>query len=238
MANWDNFKKTVFYSDKTGFMLDFGGMGLDDEYLSAMSGKIAAALEGMDRLDAGEVVNVDEKRMVGHYWLRNSAKAPTPELKAEIDGCLSRVKAFAKDVHEGKILSGTGKKFKNVIVAGIGGSSLGPVFVDKALATPEDKMKLYFLDNTDPDGMDKVFAAVLPELDETLTVVISKSGGTIETRNCQEEAKAFYRKNGLDFFNCSHGGDLALSYRGFNEKNARPRARTRCGTGSEDAPAL
>ncbi|MBQ3951051.1 MAG: hypothetical protein II668_00605, partial [Oscillospiraceae bacterium] len=199
MANWDNFKKTVFYSEKTGFMLDFGGMGLDDEYLSAMSGKIAAALEGMDRLDAGEVVNVDEKRMVGHYWLRNSAKAPTPELKAEIDGCLSRVKAFAKDVHEGKILSGTGKKFKNVIVAGIGGSSLGPVFVDKALATPEDKMKLYFLDNTDPDGMDKVFAAVLPELDETLTVVISKSGGTIETRNCQEEAKAFYRKNGLDF---------------------------------------
>ena len=60
-------------------------------------------------------------------------------------------------------------------------------------------MKLYFLDNTDPDGMDKVFGKILPELDETLTVVISKSGGTIETRNCMEEAKAFYIKNGLDF---------------------------------------
>ena len=199
MANWEAFKNTIFYSEKTGFMLDYGGMGLDETYLAAMGDKIAAALDGMDRLDAGEGVNVDEKRMVGHYWLRNSSKAPTAELKAEIDGCLARVKAFSAAVHEGRILSGTGKKFKNVIVAGIGGSSLGPVFVDKALATADDKMKLYFLDNTDPDGMDSVFSAVLPELDETLTVVISKSGGTIETRNCQEEAKAFYRKNGLDF---------------------------------------
>ena len=189
----------VFYAPKNDFMLDWGGMGLDEAWLKEMEPKINAALAGMKKLDAGEVVNVDEGRMVGHYWLRNSSKAPTAELKAEIDDCLAKIADFTAKVHSGEILSGTGKKFKNVIVAGIGGSSLGPVFVDKALATPEDKMKLYFLDNTDPDGMDKVFRAVKPELEQTLTVVISKSGGTIETRNCQEEAKAFYRANGLDF---------------------------------------
>lgn len=189
----------VFYSPKTDLMLDWGGMGLDEAWLKEMEPKINAALAGMKKLDAGEVVNVDEGRMVGHYWLRDSSKAPTAELKAEIDDCLAKIADFTAKVHSGEIVSGTGKKFKNVIVAGIGGSSLGPVFVDKALATPEDKMKLYFLDNTDPDGMDKVFRAVKPEIEETLTVVISKSGGTIETRNCQEEAKAFYRANGLDF---------------------------------------
>lgn len=199
MGNWETFKNTVFYSPKTKFMLDWGGMELDSAYLDTMKDKIADALDGMDKLDAGEVVNVDENRMVGHYWLRAPEKAPTAELTAEITDCLAKVKAFAADVHAGKVVSGAGKKFKNVIVAGIGGSSLGPVFVDKALATPDDKMKLYFLDNTDPDGMDKVFAAVKPELDETLTVVISKSGGTIETRNCMEEARGFYTANGLDF---------------------------------------
>ena len=195
----ESLKNSLFYAPSTGFMLDYSGMGLDWAYLASMDGKIKAALEGMHQLDAGAVVNVDEKRMVGHYWLRAPEKAPTPALTAEIQECLARIKAFAAAVHEGRILSGTGEKFKNVIVAGIGGSSLGPVFVDKALKTPQDKMTLYFMDNTDPEGMDNVFEAVLPELSRTLTIVISKSGGTIETRNCMEEAKAFYRKNGLNF---------------------------------------
>lgn len=195
MEQWKN---SVFYSPETRFMLDWSGMGLDEEYLNSMKGKIQDAIIGMEKVDAGEIINVDEQRMVGHYWLRAPELAPANE-KAEIIECLNKVKAFAEDVHEGRILSGTGKKFKNVIVAGIGGSSLGPVFVDKALASPDDKMKLYFLDNTDPDGMDKVFEAVKPELDETLTIVMSKSGGTIETRNCMEEARNFYTVNGLDF---------------------------------------
>lgn len=195
MAQWKN---TMFYSPETKFMLDWGGMNLDSEYMDSMKEKIQNAISHMEQVDAGEIINVDENRMVGHYWLRAPEKAPAKE-KQEIIDCLNKVKAFVKDVHEGKILSGTGKKFKNVIVAGIGGSSLGPVFVDKALATPEDKMKLYFLDNTDPDGMDKVFEAVKPEIEETLTIVISKSGGTIETRNCMEEARNFYTSCGLEF---------------------------------------
>ncbi len=195
MEKWKN---NLFYSPKTELMMDWDGMDLDSAYMDSMREKIEKALRYMERVDAGDIINVDEGRMVGHYWLRNPDIAPAAEAK-EIRDCLSKIKSFVSDVHSGKILSGTGKVFKNVIVAGIGGSSLGPVFVDKALTTPEDKMKLYFLDNTDPDGMDKVFAAVESELDQTLTVVISKSGGTIETRNCMEEAKSFYESHGLSF---------------------------------------
>ncbi len=199
MDQWKNFQNTIYYAPKTKFMLDWGGMGIEDEDFTAMGEKLEAALLGMERLDAGAVANIDEGRMVGHYWLRAPALSPTEEISAQITDCLQALKAFVAQVHGGKILSGAGKAFKNVIVAGIGGSSLGPIFVDKALNSPGDKMRLYYLDNTDPAGMDQVFATVLPQLEETLTIVISKSGGTIETRNCMAEAKAFYQQNGCDF---------------------------------------
>jgi glucose-6-phosphate isomerase len=60
-------------------------------------------------------------------------------------------------------------------------------------------LALFFFDNTDPDGMDKVLAELGPDLGRTLTVVISKSGGTKETRNGMLEAQAAYERAGLKF---------------------------------------
>jgi glucose-6-phosphate isomerase len=60
-------------------------------------------------------------------------------------------------------------------------------------------MKAYFLDNTDPDGIDRVLAEIGIALAETLTIVISKSGGTAETRNGMLEVQEVYRRAGLDF---------------------------------------
>ncbi len=199
MDDWTMFKNTVLYSEKTKLMMEWGGMDLNDDYIFSMERKMNTAMKAMRELEAGAIANPDEERMVGHYWLRAPKLAPTPELREEIESCLAHIKAFVRDVHEGKIVSEGGRKFKNALVGGIGGSSLGPLFVSKALGTPEDRMKLYFLDNTDPDGMDAAFRAVEPELDETLTIIISKSGGTIETRNGMVEAKAFYEAHGLSF---------------------------------------
>src|SRR5439155_4817859 len=89
--------------------------------------------------------------------------------------------------------------FRNVLVIGIGGSALGPQFVAKALGTVNDKMKPYFFDNTDPEGIDDVLARIGAALRETIVVIISKSGGTAETRNGMLEAQAAYEKAGLDF---------------------------------------
>ena len=72
-----------------GISLDFSKLPLDDAFLSSMQGRIDRAFADMKALESGAIANPDEKRMVGHYWLRNSALAPTPELKAAIDGpCL------------------------------------------------------------------------------------------------------------------------------------------------------
>jgi glucose-6-phosphate isomerase len=70
-----------------------------------------------------------------------------------------------------------------VLVIGIGGSALGPQLVADALGGRGDRMQPHFLDNTDPDGLDRVLGGLGEGLGETLAVVISKSGGTAETRN-------------------------------------------------------
>jgi glucose-6-phosphate isomerase len=101
-------------------------------------------------------------------------------------------------VHSGAIAPKAGVKFSHVLVVGIGGSALGPQFVNQALNSAADPLTVSFFDNTDPDGMAKVLYA-LPNLERTLVVVISKSGGTKETRNGQLIAKAAFQAAGLDF---------------------------------------
>ena len=103
------------------------------------------------------------------------------------------------EVHSGKLRGARGP-FKNLLVIGIGGSALGPQFVSDALGNPtSDRLGVCFFDNTDPDGMDRTLAPIRPELGQTLCVVISKSGGTKETRNGMLEAEAAYKAAGLKF---------------------------------------
>jgi glucose-6-phosphate isomerase len=164
-----------------------------------MKTPIQKAFIAMAELEQGGIANPDEKRMVGHYWLRNPALAPTQTIRKEIEDTDAAIKAFAADVHSGKIKGAKGP-FKNLLVIGIGGSALGPQFVSHALGDPKtDKIAVFFFDNTDPDGMDKVLAEIGPDLGQTLCVVISKSGGTKETRNGMLEAAAAYEHSGLQF---------------------------------------
>jgi glucose-6-phosphate isomerase len=191
-------QKQVFFDSESGLSLDFGGGKAPD--LTANADMLASALNAMNELEAGAIANPDEGRMVGHYWLRAPELAPMPELAAEIRQTNADITEFAAAVHSGKIVGAAGKSFKNVLVIGIGGSSLGPVFVSRALQSANDKMRLFFIDNTDPDGMDNAFAAIQPDLSETMVVVISKSGGTIETQNGLTETKAFFAANNVDFY--------------------------------------
>jgi glucose-6-phosphate isomerase len=137
--------------------------------------------------------------MVGHYWLRNPDLAPTPALRDEITQTISAVKSFAAQVHKGTI-KGSDGPFQNLLLIGIGGSALGPQFVANALGHPgKDKLSAYFMDNTDPDGIDKVLSMLNGKLGRTIAVVVSKSGGTKETRNGMLEAEAKYKQAGLKF---------------------------------------
>ena len=197
---WERFQKYYTEFPELGLAIDLSRMNVDDAFFAAMEPRIQKAFADMDALEGGAIANPDENRMVGHYWLRNPALAPTPEIRREIEETLKKIRAFASKVHSGEV-HGAGGSFKNYLLIGIGGSALGPQFVANALGHPKtDKLKPFFFDNTDPDGMDRVLASIGTEqLGQTLCIVISKSGGTKETRNGMLVAKAAYESAGLIF---------------------------------------
>jgi glucose-6-phosphate isomerase len=195
---WDRFQNRFFFDRKSGVSIDSSRINFDDGFLTKMEPKVQQAFSDMKKLEAGEIVNPDEKRMVGHYWLRAAELAPTAELREAIVSTVASIKSFASDVHSGKIVNAKGEKFRHILIVGIGGSALGPQFVNQALSSARDPMGISFFDNTDPDGMTKVLQD-LNSLAHTLVIVISKSGGTKETRNGQLIAKAAYKSAGLDF---------------------------------------
>src|SRR5207302_6686159 len=129
----------------------------------------------------------------------NPSLAPNAELRAEIEQTNRRIKEFAANVHAGKIAAGNGKKFEHLLLIGIGGSALGPQFIADALATARDPADIYFFDNTDPDGFDRFFDKIGHRLGQTLVIVLSKSGGTKETRNGMLEAEARYKGEAVSY---------------------------------------
>ena len=206
-ALWSRFQKFYAEYPSLGLAMDISRVDFPDSFLATMERPMQRAYIAMAELEKGGIANPDEKRMVGHYWLRDPELAPTRTIADEIAQTLAGIKTFAAAVHGGQI-QGAGGSFKNVLVIGIGGSALGPQFVAKALGQPAtDKLKPFFFDNTDPDGMDKVLAELAGSaggppaaaFGRTLCVVISKSGGTAETRNGMLEAKTAYEQAGLDF---------------------------------------
>ena len=153
----------------------------------------------MRGLEAGAIANPTEKRMVRHYWQRSPVVAPTGEIRSEIEETIRRIKTFSENVHSGKISAEDRRRFKHPLHIGIGGSALGPQFVSAALGSPDDPMDIFFFDNTDPEGFDRVFERIGEGLPQTLVIVVSKSGGTKEIRNGMVEAEAKFAANGLQF---------------------------------------
>ena len=196
---WQRFQQYFLRYEDLGFSIDISRMKFPDGFFGEMRPKMDKAFAAMRDLEAGGIANPDENRMVGHYWLRKPSLAPNAELRSEIENTDARIKQFAADVHSGKIKNARGEKFRHILSIGIGGSALGPEFIADALGTAADPMDIYFFDNTDPDGFDRVFDKIGNELATTIVVVISKSGGTKETRNGMLEAEARFKAAGLDF---------------------------------------
>lgn len=194
--SWKTYNESLVRYDDLGFSLDLSLMDVDAAYTGGLREKIAKAFTDMVALESGAISNPDEGRMVGHYWLRNADLAPTPELRAAITEPLKALKEFAGKVHTGVVRAANGSAFRQILLIGIGGSALGPQLVTQAIGQ-KARMPIAFLDNTDPQGIDDTLSTL--DLTETLVLVISKSGGTPETRNGMLEAKAAFEKAGIDF---------------------------------------
>jgi glucose-6-phosphate isomerase len=178
--------------------LDVSRVRFTDEYLARMSSPISSALDAMERLEGGAIANPDENRMVGHYWLRAPALAPTEEQRADIRHAVADVSTFAGQVRAGRVV-GTGGPFTHVIHVGIGGSTVGPQLICDALRTPGDSIAVHFLDNSDPDGIDDLIDRLDGNLSRTLVSVVSKCGWTPTPRFVLQELEAIYRRHALDF---------------------------------------
>ena len=100
---FEKYSNSLIRFPKIGFSLDLSRMDISEEFLASMQPKAEKALADLALLEAGDIANPDEGRMVGHYWLLNPDLAPTPEIKAQITEPLAALKEFAKKVHTGQI---------------------------------------------------------------------------------------------------------------------------------------
>jgi glucose-6-phosphate isomerase len=195
---WTRYCDWLIVDRDLGFSLDVSRVRFTDANLEPLWPKLREALEAMRELEAGAIANPDENRMVGHYWLRAPELAPSADIAQEIRDTQAAVAQFASQIHTG-VIQGQAGRIEQVLHVGIGGSALGPQFVAQALGTANDPLKMWFVDNTDPAGIDAVIAPLAGQLGRTLVVVVSKSGGTPETRNGMLEIQAAYKAAGVDF---------------------------------------
>ena len=148
----------------------------------------------IDAMFAGERINLTENRAVLHVALRapegSSILVDGHNVVPDVHEVLGRMRGFAEEVRSGRWLGHTGRRVRNVVNIGIGGSDLGPAMAYEALRPYSDRsMTFRFVSNV--DGAD--IAEATRDLDpaETLFVVCSKTFTTIETLTNARTARAW-----------------------------------------------
>ena len=150
---------------------------------------------------AGEKINLSEDRAVLHTALRNfSDKSITidgEDIMPEVRQAREKMKSFCKKIHSGEWKGFTGKKIKNIVNIGIGGSDLGPVMVTEALKPYwiED-IQAFFVSNVDGTQIVETLKHLNPE--ETLFTIASKTFTTQETMTNAHTARDWFLKSAKD----------------------------------------
>lgn len=142
---WPRFQKYFLHYGDIGFSLDISRMRFADDFFEKMQPRTEKAFAALRELEAGGIANPDEKRMVGHYWLRNPQLAPNDQLRRDIVETIERIKKLADDIQVGRISAPDGRPFEHILLIGIGGSALGPQFIAEALGSTRDPMDIFFL---------------------------------------------------------------------------------------------
>lgn len=160
--------------------------------------KLKTAIEAMF---SGEKINETENRAVLHTALRNCFDAPVmlegKNIMPEIRSVLEQMKTFCGKIHSGAWKGYSGKKIKNIVNIGIGGSDLGPVMVTEALKPYwVEGIQTHFVSNVDGSQI----AETLKNLDaaETLFLIASKTFTTQETMTNAITAREWFLKSAKD----------------------------------------
>jgi glucose-6-phosphate isomerase len=192
-------------AEACGLYLDYSKNRVNDETLKGLfqlAREVGLEVH-RDKMFAGEKINITEDRAVLHVALRapkgEVIKVDGVDVVPEVHKVLKAMGAFADRIRSGDWKGHTGKRIKNVINIGIGGSDLGPVMAYEALRHYSDRSLTFrFVSNV--DGTD--FAEAVQDLDpaETLFIVSSKTFTTLETMTNAHTAR--------DWSLAGFGGDI------------------------------
>ncbi|MBE6449294.1 MAG: glucose-6-phosphate isomerase [Alphaproteobacteria bacterium] len=168
------------------FVLDYSKNRITDETISLLCDLATecALEEKRNDMFEGKKINFTENRAVLHTALRNRDNHPIyvdgKDVMPEINAVLDKMRIFSEKVRSGEWKGTTGKRIKNVINVGIGGSDLGPLMATEALKpykTPD--LDFYFVSNIDGTAMVEALKQCEPET--TLFLIASKTFTTMET---------------------------------------------------------
>ena len=189
-----------FSLEAVGVFLDYSKNRITEETLTllfqlARESGLAERIEAMFR---GEKINVTENRAVLHVALRaprgESIVVDGQNVVPEVHAVLDRMADFSKRVRNGDWKGFTGKRIKNVINVGIGGSDLGPAMAYEALQHDSDRNLVFkFVSNI--DGTDLAEAVRGLDAAETLFIISSKTFTTLETLTNARSARDWCLKS-------------------------------------------
>ena len=182
--------------EAVGLFLDYSKNRITDETVKLLI-RLAEESQLRERIDAmfrGDKINLTENRAVLHTALRAPRDATIvvdgENVVPKVHAVLDRMANFANRLRSGEWKGHTGKRIRNVVNVGIGGSDLGPVMAYEALKHYSDRAMIFrFVSNV--DGTD--FAEAVQDLDpaETLFVISSKTFTTLETMTNAQTARAW-----------------------------------------------
>ncbi len=188
-----------FALEAVGVYLDYSKNRITAEtmHLLLRLAESAGLRERIDAMFRGDKINVTEGRAVLHVALRaprgSSIVVDGQNVVPEVHAVLDRMAAFANRVRSGEWTGYTGKRIRNVINIGIGGSDLGPFMAYEALKYYSDRdITVRFVSNI--DGTDFVEATRDLDPAETLFIVSSKTFTTLETLTNARSARAWCLK--------------------------------------------
>jgi len=183
---WQN-----FHVEFDAWLLDISRQRINQQTMSLLF-DLARAVGLSKRIEAmfrGDPINTTEHRAVLHTALRSDF-AGDAAIQAEVKASRQKLSSFAAAVRAGRKAGITGKKFKNVVNIGIGGSDLGPLLVCDALRHEwSGDITPHFVSNVDRTQLEDLMRSIDPA--ETLVIVCSKTFVTQETQSNANAARAW-----------------------------------------------
>ena len=194
----DKARAAKFTVEAAGWTLDYSKNRIDEKVMKALVklAKESNLKEEIEKMFTGKKINETEGRAVLHTALRNLNKGDTVKVDGkdvlkDVRKVLDQMGEFSDKVRQGKWKGFAGRRIKNVVNIGIGGSDLGPVMANIAL-TPYTKrnMKFFFVSNVDSTHLAETLRQV--KAAETLFIIASKTFTTQETMSNALAAKEWF----------------------------------------------